>query len=103
MATLHDALALVLDALERNDIVGARSICEQIQLAVPDHPDNLHLLATIAERQGEVWLGKSRRRQAIADACAQRADVFRAMGATNDARAMYVEALKVDTYNAAAC
>jgi hypothetical protein len=54
MTTVHDALALALDALERGDITEAYSIGEQIRHAAPDHPDALYLIATIAERRGDL-------------------------------------------------
>jgi FkbM family methyltransferase len=103
MTTIHDALALVLNALERGDITEARSVGEQIRRAAPDHPDALHLLAVIAERQGDPNLAMSFRRQAIADSAGQRAALLRGIGAIADARVMYEEALKIDTYNALAC
>jgi FkbM family methyltransferase len=103
MTTVHDALALALNALERGDITEAHSIGEQIRHAVPDHPDALYLLATIAERRGDLNLAMACRRQAIANAAAQRAALLRGIGATADARTLYEEALKIDPYNVAAC
>jgi FkbM family methyltransferase len=103
MTTVHDAFALIFNALDRDDITEARSIGEQLQRALPDNPDVLHALASVEERRGNRVMAAALRRQAIANTTAQRAALLQAIGAGQEARSMYEEALKVDTYNVAAC
>ncbi len=103
MTTVHEAFALILEALEAGDVARAGAIGQQIQPNLPDHPDLLQLLAVVAERQGNPARAMAWRRRAIANTAARRAALLRSMGAVGEARGLYEEALKVDTYNVVAC
>jgi FkbM family methyltransferase len=103
MTTIHDALALVLGAFEAGDLPQSEGIVGQLLAQLPDHPDVLHLAAGFAERKGNTTQALAWRRKAIGNGAAQRAALFNALGATGEARAMYAEALKADTYNQIAC
>jgi FkbM family methyltransferase len=103
LSTLHEALAVVVDALAQGEVSRAEAVVKQLLKQLPGNPDLLHLLAAIHDRsdrsaQATVW-----RRRAIASAACQRAKVFISLGAVEEGRALYEEALKVDTYNANAC
>src|SRR5580700_4253773 len=103
MTTVHDALALVLNAIESGDIATASSIANQLLRQVPGQPDLLHLLATIADRNGKPVEAMAWRRRATASRACQRAAALQASGSIAEARTLYEEALKVDTYNVTAC
>jgi FkbM family methyltransferase len=103
MTTVHDALALVLNAIESGDIATANAIAGQLLPQVPRQPDLLHLLATIADRNGKPVEAMAWRRLAIASRACLRAAALQAQGAIAEARTLYEEALKVDTYNLDAC
>lgn len=94
---------MVLDAIDAGDVATANALTGQLLGQLPNHPDVLQLAAHVLDRTGNVRQAQELRRKAIANSAAQRAAMFRAMGADSEARAFYVEALKVDTYNALAC
>src|SRR5579871_648525 len=103
MTTLHDALAMVLEALDRDDVAQAEALCSQLTAQVPHDADLLHLAAAVADRQGDHAQAGRLRRRAIVAAAVAKAGVFRAMGNIGEARRYAEEALKIDTYNRGAC
>jgi len=101
--TLIETLSACLCALENGEVVKAAAIGKDLWAQSPYHPEVLHVLAVLAERQGNLAQAMIWRRQAIAHSTVAQGNILLALERSREARELYDEALKIDTYNMAAC